>query len=164
MRLSTPTFVIVLAMLLLGMVGLNVADRRFAPKSPEEEAAAQAAEAQKSEPAQPAASGSADLVRLPPEQITGAPNAHMEVVFGWEWTPEVQANPGQMYQAIEALQKAAAGNAHVKLRVVNVDLVPDAPRGLAVNGKTVLELPANGVIEPPRLMQSMSSVLSQHAH
>jgi len=159
MRLSTPTFIIALAVLLLGMVGLNVADRRFAPKTPEQEAAEQAAKAQKSEAAPAAPS---DLVRLPPEQTLGATNAKSEVVFGWEWTPEVQADPAQMQRVIETIQQAAPG-AHVKIRVVNVDAVPDTPRGLSVNGKTILALPPNGLIEPPRLMQSLSSVLSDHS-
>lgn len=160
MRLSAPSFVVAIVVLLLGMVALNVADRRFTPKTAEEEAAEQA---QKSEPSESAPPAPSALVGLPPEQITGPPNAQTEIVFGWEWTPEVQADPGRLYRAIEALQKAA-GQTDIKLRVVNVDAVPGAPRGLSVNGKTVLELPANGLLEPPQLMRSVSGVLSQHSH
>lgn len=155
MRLSAPTFVVAVVVLLLGLVALNVADRRFAPKSPEEEAAAQAA--QNTPPSEPPPAGSGELVRLPAEETSGRPDAETEVVFGWEWTPEVQADPARMAAAIEAL-RTAARNADVRLRIVNVDLVPDAPRGLAVNNKTTLELPPSGLVDPSQLAQSLRSL------
>jgi len=155
MRLSAPTFVVAVTVLLLGLVALNVVDRRFAPKSPEEEAAAAQA-AQATPPSEPISS-SGELVRLPAEETSGKPDAQTEVVFGWEWTPEVQAEPARMVAAIEAL-RTAARNADVKLRIVNVDLVPDAPRGLAVNGKTALALPPSGLVEPSQLAQSLKSL------
>jgi hypothetical protein len=66
------------------------------------------------------------------------------VVIGWSWTPEVQADPGRLEQALSAARQAVP---YVRIRIVNADAVPGAPRGLVVNGKKVQELPADGFLK-----------------
>ena len=169
MRGRTPFLILAIGILLLGIVALNVAAGRFAGGNPEQNEAAESAEEQKgSEPAQtPAAaelegSGNA-LVRLPPDTTMGPAEAAKEVVIGWVWTPEVQADPGKVSAAIEAVRKVVPGD--VKVRIVNGDAAPDAPLGITVNGRTVRALPENGVLDPAQVTEDVQHALGlEHSH
>lgn len=156
MRSKTPLIVAVIA-ILLGMVALNVTAQRFTPGHEHEEEETAQTQGGAAPPPQ-TSEQTGDPAQLSPDQTVGPSSAKNTIVFGWEWTPEVQANPAKMVQAVDALRKAA-GNA--RLRIVNVDAVPDAPRGLVVNNKTILELPPSGVPATDHLMQSLGAALAR---
>ncbi len=163
MRSRTPFLILAIGLLLLGIVALNVAAGRFAGGRDEETEAAETA-AENTEAAAPAPPRGADtLARLPVDSTTGPADARREVTIGWVWTPEVQANPAAVYDAVQAVRKAVPGD--VKVRVVNADAVPDAPAGIIVNGQTVTELPPNGALDAAQATEAVQHALGlPHSH
>lgn len=160
---KTPVFIAIIGFLLLGMVALNAAAGRFgkepeAPPPPEQ--------AQQNEPAEPAATApetvGSELVRLPADSTTGPSSAPREIVIGWTWTPEVQADPSKVSAAIDQIKKAVPD---AKVRVVNVDAVPTAPAGITVDGKTVAELAPDGSLNPQEAVHTIQEAAGvPHAH
>ena len=155
------TLLIIAGFVIVIIVGLNILIGQIAnpptpgaETQPEQEAAADAPAAQTPPPTN--GSGGPKLVELPAEATLGTPTAKNEVVLGWSWTPEVQANPGALEQTIAALSTAGRG---AKVRVVNTDVVPGAPRGLVVNGKLALPLPPDGIIKPETAREAVTYLL-----
>jgi len=154
------TLLIVAGFVIVIMVGLNILIGQIAnPPAPgaetQPEAAGDAPAAQTTPPAN--GSGGPRLVEMPAEATLGAPTAKNEVVLGWSWTPEVQADPGALEQTIAALGTAARG---AKVRVVNTDVVPGVQRGLVVNGKLALPLPPDGIIKPEAAREAVTYLLT----
>ncbi|MGC4047423.1 MAG: hypothetical protein QM758_26815 [Armatimonas sp.] len=63
------------------------------------------------------------------------------VTVGFEWTPEIQADPSALTKILDKV-KAAAPEAQVRL--MNVDENPTAPRGISINSKVIAPLGADG--------------------
>lgn len=131
-------------------VGLNTLIGRLAGTSEHSHEAeeAQAAVGDKNKTnAAPATSDEQErdaLVRRPPDETIGPSNPSSDVVIGWSWTPEVQADPARLEQALAA---ARQGVPYVRVRIVNADAVPNAPRGIIVNGRKVQDLPPDGFLK-----------------
>ena len=166
MRLRTPVLILAIGILLLGIMALNLAAGRFAASDSEQSEAAESAATGTENTAaeEPAAPAGADaLARLPADVTTGPPGAARQVIIGWVWTPEVQANPAAVYDAIEAVRKVVPSD--VALRIVNADAVPDAPLGIVVNGKTVRQLPPTGALDPAQAREDIQHALGlEHSH
>jgi len=153
----SPVLIIVVFVALAGLIGLNAMSAQFRPKSDEEmqkEAQDKQAAAAKAQPspspgtASPgtAAAATSDLVTLSPAGTLGSASAPKEVVVGFEWTPQVQANPSSVFASIEMLQKALPNG---RIRVVNADQDPTVPLGISVGGKVVIPAGADGTIPLP---------------
>ena len=96
---------------------------------------------------------SAALARRPADETIGPATATNDVVIGWSWTPEVQADPARLEQALSAARQSVP---YVRVRIVNADAVPGAPRGLVVNGKKVQDLPPDGFLNPGSVAWAVS--------
>ncbi len=79
-----------------------------------------------------------DLAAIGPDYTapTSKP-AGPSVTIGYEWTPELQANPDALARLAKKVQELAPD---VRLRLVNVDANPQTPAGIAIN---------NTVVAPP---------------
>lgn len=151
MRLRTPSLILTIGLLLLGIVALNVAASRFTPGDGHEQEEATAAtgsgNAASKTPSGTAPADANELVEaqrwLATEQVIGPPNAGRKVVVGWAWTPEVQANPARLYRSLRGLEDK---NVDAQIRIVNTDIAPDTPPGVSMDGKTIMALPADGFI------------------
>lgn len=148
----SPVLLILAGFAVAILIGLNVMSAQFRPKSDEElqkeaqdKAAAQASPTPS--PAAPGAAAGSGLVSLSPDSKVGNTQAPEEVVLGFEWTPQVQADPNKVYQAVTMLQKAMPPVAH--LRIVDVDLEPSVPEGISVGGKVIVPASADGSISLP---------------
>lgn len=161
---NAPSNAILIAAVAMGLIGIaviNSINYRLSPQELERqakereqkmaEAAAQAqSQASPGAPApQPVSGPSNELAAYGEEKIIGDPNAKTEVTFAYEWTPEVQADPGKVLKAVEAA-KTVAPNA--KIRVVNIDARPDEglTPGVYVNGQMRMPQQPDGafVAEP----------------
>jgi hypothetical protein len=79
-----------------------------------------------------------DLAALGPDYTAPASGAKgPSVTIGYEWTPELQANPDALAQLVKKVQEQVPG---AQLRLVNVDANPQTPAGIAIN---------NTVVAPP---------------
>lgn len=171
MRLRTPVLVAIIGLLLGGIIVLNRTASRFAPGGPDEprETAPSTAtpaarqESEKQTGSNATTAGADALVQLPVDSTKGPTPAQRQVTFGWVWTPEVQADPAKVYQAIEAARAVVPDD--VALRIVNVDAVPGAPRGIWVDGKPLRELPTSGALDPAQVKEDIQHVLGiEHHH
>lgn len=145
-RPQNTILVVIIVFAIAIFAGLNTMMNR-AGGSPEPEEAAQekaAAETTAANQAPPTAAG-ATPVQLPTDESVGPANAPVKVVVGWTWTPDVQGNPQALQAAIQAIRQAVPD---AQVRVVNVDAAPDVSPGIQVNGRTVMELPENGIVKP----------------
>ncbi len=163
---KTPLLVAIIGFALLCLVGLNVMQSKTAPKSEQEmeaEQAKQAAEAAKNAPktaqAAPLTPGGEQLVALGANATLGPKTAKNEVVVGWEWTPEIQSDPGRFYQNIEEMSKAAPS---VRIRVVNRDADPAIPLGLSQSGQVMVSPLPDGTL-PPTALQTVQAMNSAPA-
>jgi hypothetical protein len=129
----------------LVFAGLNVVIGRMTPG--DEHSGDEAPEASQSTPASAATSGappgSSNLASRPVDETLGSSSAQKNVVIGWSWTPDVQANPDAMERAL-AVARSVAPDA--RIRIVNTDAVPGAPSGVIINGRKVLDLPSTGLL------------------
>jgi len=138
--------VVVFAIALL--VGVNAMSLKSTPKS-DEEIAAEKAEATKSEttasPGAPPAQeqGPPSLPMNNAYQILGKADSQKEVIVGFEWTPEVQADPTKVYNAVQGLTHIVPD---ARIRVVNVDQVPTIPTGISFGNHVVVPAEADGSI------------------
>lgn len=146
-RRSSPLLVVAVGFALAALVGLNVAINRGMGDGGAHSAEAAAPDTGQPSPTDPRgqAGAAADLVEMPVDVTFGSPGSAREIVIGWSWTPEVQADPRKVYRVIEIVKRAAASSARV--RVVNVDAVPGVAPGIAVQGKSVVPLPADGELK-----------------
>ncbi|MES2464296.1 MAG: hypothetical protein V4671_27360 [Armatimonadota bacterium] len=147
-------------MALAGLVGLNAMSNQMRPKSDHEIEAEQREQAKAAEPsptasvapaqsAEPSGGALSDpnsLVVSGQGSTIGAPEAKQEVVVGFSWTPEVQADPSKVSKAADALQKALGSQ--VRIKVVNVDANQEVPEGVSVGGRVIVPAQSDGVIDP----------------
>ncbi len=150
MNRSRNTLLIVLVAVAVAVfAGLNMAIGRLAGtgehdhEAEETQAAAKQGDRSKGDAAPGGAEQSA-LARRPTDETIGPKDAKNDVVIGWSWTPEVQADPARLEQALAV---AHPGAPYVRVRIVNADAVPDAPRGIVVNGQKVQDLPPDGLLK-----------------
>lgn len=132
------------------MVILNMFIQRMDPKYQEEmqrererNAAAEQAKKQAQAPPPTASANSNKLVTLGESVVLGTKDSKSEVVIGWSWTPEVQADPGNIYGAVEKLQKLVPG---MRIRVINADANPTVQQGLSFNGNLLIPIRPDGAL------------------
>ena len=152
-KAPSKTPLIVAAVMVVGVIaGFNVISEKYRPKTEHElEAAAQkeqaeaAKNAQKNAPSPPpetgAAPATASLVMLGDEATLGAAQASSTITVGWSWTPDVQADPGKIWNGIQAVQKVAPS---AKIHVVNTDAGADVPEGVSLDGAVIVPLAPDG--------------------
>jgi hypothetical protein len=156
MRTGTPVLAATIGVLLLGIVGLNVAASRFTPGRHDDEEAAKATEAQAKQ-AKAVDKQTSRLVNMPPDVRVGQPETGKTIVVGWTWTAEVQARPDELANTLNGMREAAR---MAEVRFVNVDIVPDVAPGVSVNGKKVVDLPDDGILRPAGMMEAVMRALS----
>lgn len=79
------------------------------------------------------------LVEMPPDRLFGAKQPQRELTVGYQWSQDVQGNPHLMAMAIkefaEFLETALEHiNEKIQVRIANVDLYPEVPIGIFVDG------------------------------
>lgn len=162
-RSSSAVLVAVAVLALIVVAGLNALIGRMASGEHQDEAAATESSAASSSggasgsagrPTPPASSAYA-LSSLPPDATVGPANANTRIVVGWSWTPDVQADPNALADALQAARQMSEQGAQV--RIVNTDAVPGAPRGVFVNKKKVFDFPAYGTVRRDQIMYAISS-------
>lgn len=136
---------------LIGMAIVNSFTLSLDPKEIEKrDQDRAAAEAQKAQEAQKKAqasntaaadSSAGQLVTFGEEKVLGKQDGKPEIMLAWQWTPEVQADPKKVTDAVETIVKVL-GTA--KIRVVNIDAKPDMTPGVYVNGIRRFEPQADG--------------------
>jgi len=167
----TPVLIAVIVLALGGIVILNrfqeMNDPKYQERMEKERQREEAKKAQEQAAKNPAQAGAADLglandlVTFGAEKVLGQPNARTSVTVGWRWTPQVQANPGLVYGAVDAVQKAAPS---ASIRVVNLDARPGAvPEGVTVNDNTVVPAGPDGRIAAEAVSAAVPSVLQSSA-
>jgi hypothetical protein len=140
---STPIFIAITAFALGGMAILNKVQYDSRPRT----SAEMSEEAQKEQEKQQAemekqqreaalrAPAGEDLASLGAEATFGnEKSAKHKVTIGYEWTPELQADPSTLTMLVQDLKKSS----DVYLRVVNIDQNLDQEPGLFVDGKPLL--------------------------
>jgi type II secretory pathway pseudopilin PulG len=88
-----------------------------------------------------AATTAGELATFGEEKILGKPDSKTELTFAWQWTPEVQADPSRVSNAIDKALKAMPD---AKIKIVNVDAKPGMQPGLYLNGEKKFEPSADG--------------------
>lgn len=147
MNRSRNTLLIALVVMAVAVfAGLNTMIGRLASAGEHSHEAeeAQAAADESNANTAPGAAEQSALARRPNDETIGPSDAKNDVVIGWSWTPEVQADPARLEQALAAARRGAP---YVRVRIVNADAVPGAPRGLIVNGRKVQDLPPDGFLK-----------------
>lgn len=155
--MQKPSSAMPLAIAALAVVGLvfaNVMANKNRPKtSAEIEREQQEAQDKLSSPAPTAPPADAgdlnptdlksanDLAGLGPDITLPGGEAAKSVTLGYEWTPELQSDPGALAKIVEKLRADAPS---AQIRLVNVDENPAAPRGISVNNKVVAPLGPDG--------------------
>lgn len=153
------------------LLGLNVMQQRNDPalqKQAEQLREQEEAKKQESNAASSAAAPSAPaaganrLAEIGDSFMVGSDKAPREVVLGWQWTPEVQANPSKVYDAIEEIQKAAnSSGGRFRVRIVNVDANPSVPPGISIGGVVRVAPQPDGAIQRQALMPALSPLMQQ---
>ena len=164
---SKLILIIVALISVLAMVFLNkYSNEKLTPKNEEQEEqeqqAAAAADAAKNKapmasiktPA-PGSAKAATLATLGQDATLGStsPSAP-EVTIQWSWTPEVQADPSKVYDAISGI---AAKMPNVRVHAVNTDEVSGVPSGIFVGGRQVTPAGPDGsiTVNPPALTAAL---------
>jgi hypothetical protein len=156
MRSRSPVLILTIGVALAGLVVLNVAMSQVGkpPEPPQE--AAQAAVGNDTPGPQAAPSGApGELAELPPDHTVGPDGAVREVVVGWSWTPEVQADPNKVAAALRAVTAARPPG---KVRFVNTDVHPNVPRGVSVDGRKIADLEPDGSVNPMIIVRAAAGV------
>ena len=160
MNRSRNVFLIAIVVFAVAIfAGLNMMIGRLAGagdhdhEAEEAQAAQAAANGNRAPGSAPAPSEAAALARRPADETIGPSTPSTDVVIGWSWTPQVQADPARLEQALSAARQAVP---YVRVRIVNADAVPGAPRGLIVNGKKVQDLPPDGFFNPGNITWAVS--------
>jgi hypothetical protein len=159
---NSPVVLAVVVMAVAGLVGLNVMSNQVRPKTDHEieaeqrerakaaasptPAAASPAPAGKGEPSAMTSSDPNSLVLAGEGNTLGSPSASQEVVIGFSWTPEIQADPSKVSGAVAALQQTLGSQGRIK--VVNVDASPEVPEGVSIGGKVIAPAQNDGTIAP----------------
>jgi hypothetical protein len=95
-----------------------------------------------------------DLTAIGPDYTIPASSSNgPSVTIGYEWTPELQANPDVLAQLVKKVKERVPG---AQLRLVNVDANPQTPAGIAINNTLVAPPGADGNIGSDAL-ESMAS-------
>ena len=154
---SKTPLIAAVVMVIAVVAGFNVIAEKYRPKSEHEmeeaEAKAQAdaakVQADKSKtgaspaPAsgEPGQTADASLVTLGQEAFLGSKDGSKIITVGWSWTPDVQNDPGKVWNGLQALQKAAP---NAKIHAVNTDEGSDVPDGVSVDGAVMVPLAPDG--------------------
>lgn len=167
-RRSSPALFIAIGMALAALVILNVATMRLDPKyleqqaklAAEKQAEAAAKAGGTNADAPPPATGSGhELVGLGPDAIIGpSTNTKHELLIGWEWTPDVQADPSKIYRAVEEIRKAIP---QLRIRVVNADETPNVTRGVSLDGNLIAPMLPDGGVDGAPVMQHLQRVRNE---
>jgi hypothetical protein len=147
---------------------LNSFMQRLDPKYQEQQAEAEAQKKQEEEQKQqqklnasgPSSPNANKLVELGDDAIVGKKDGKPEIVIGYSWTPEVQADPSKIYNVIDMITKAAP---QAKLHIVNADAHPGAPVGIYMSGRTVIPAQPDGTIPvSPMAIQAILGMSEGH--
>lgn len=171
-RSSAPVLIVGLVIAVGAMALLNNAQYQNRPKTmqelqAEDEAQSKAHEQEhdrKPPGAKTAVATAADkLVELGPDTTLGPESAKKQVTIGYNWTPEVQADPMRVYGPIEMSLKMSRGE--LKVRVVNLDApgAPAVPPGLSVDGKVVARLRPAGGFDPGEMQRAFGEAMKSGA-
>jgi len=146
---------------------LNAVMQRMDPAVQEREAqeAAQKQQAEQAKkqppPGMPGGGGdSGKLVALGDDAVVGNAKGTPSFVIGYEWTPEVQADPSKVYGVIDMISQAIPG---ARIRVVNVDTHPDVRAGISTGGKVVLPASPDGSIPTQGVPMALGRMMPRGA-
>jgi hypothetical protein len=167
----TPVLIAAVVLALGGIAILNrfqeMNDPKYQERMEREKQREEAKKAQEQAAKNPAQGGltaddpANELATFGAEKVLGDAKATQTVTVGWQWTPQVQADPKLVYGAVDAVQKAAP---RAKIRVVNLDAKPGAvPAGVTVNGNTIVPAGPNGSIPTEAVSAAVPSVLASSA-
>ena len=148
------------------LVGMNVLSQKNAPKTAAQlQAEAEEASAAKNPTPDPTVQEASplsptsgqDLVLTNGFKESGPKEAEKTVVIGYEWTPDIQANPGKIQEIVKVIEQNAP---KAKIILTNVDDNPTVPSGIQVNGKVVAPIGEDGTVpsnEIPAVMQALTA-------
>jgi hypothetical protein len=165
---SSAMFIAVIVMALTGIVIMNTVQERNRPKTNAEmEAAEEKAAAEREKANQNKApeilpnataegSDESDLVLQEGEKILGDPASEHEMIFAYEWTPELQGNPTQLNQIMGAMKQMPK----MRVRVVNSDGDESVAPGVYMDGQKIADNPLDPGT-PSKMQMAMSHIVGK---
>lgn len=153
-RNNTPVLIAVIALALGGMAILNRVQYENRPRTEAELKEELEAKQEASKPVSTATTSlevpsgqGEELFALSPEEHFGRAEKEAErtVVLGYQWTPEVQADPQKAAEGLKSFREVLGKmnqtvGSKVHFRLVNVDILREQPSGIWLDGRFLSDL------------------------